>query len=152
MNRTALKALAGVAIAALGLGAPAALAGECPPDQVIAASMNGDGHGASKDATDTVLASARLADHYPALAGRDFRLRYLTVAPGGEIAWHSHADRPAMIYITEGSITEYRSDCAMPIEHKAGDVAPETGQLAHWWRNNGTVTAKLISVDLPPSQ
>ena len=152
MNRTAMKMIGGVALATLGLGAPATLAGACPADQVIAGSMKADGHTASKDATDMVLASSRLADHYPALAGRDFRLRYLTVAPGGEVAWHSHADRPAMIYITEGSITEYRSDCAVPVEHKAGEVAAETGTLEHWWRNNGTMTAKLVSVDLPPSQ
>ena len=23
--------------------------------------------------------------------------------PGGEVAWHSHEDRPALIYVTEGS-------------------------------------------------
>lgn len=152
MTGLPIKALGAALLAGLGLAAPAALAGECPPDQVIAGSMKGDGHTASKDATDTVLAARELADHYPELAGRDFRLRYLTVAPGGEVAWHSHADRPAMIYITEGAITEYRSDCAVPIEHMAGEVAAETGTLEHWWRNNGTGTAKLISVDLPRSQ
>jgi quercetin dioxygenase-like cupin family protein len=157
MHRTTLKtigaaALATAAIATLGLGAPAALAGECPADKVVAGAMKADGHTASKDATDTVLAMTRLADHYPEINGRDFRLRYLTVAPGGEVAWHSHADRPAMIYITEGSITEYRSDCALPIEHKAGDVAAEAGTLEHWWRNNDTATATLISVDLPRSE
>ena len=40
----------------------------------------------------------------------------------------------------------------MPIEHKAGDVTAEFGELAHWWKNNGTVAAVLYSADiLPPA-
>ena len=38
--------------------------------------------------------------------------------------WHSHDNRPAMIYIVYGEIVEYASNCAVPIVHKAGDVAP----------------------------
>ena len=31
--------------------------------------------------------------------------------PGGEVAWHSHGERPALIYVVSGSITEYSSHC-----------------------------------------
>ena len=48
------------------------------------------------------------------------------IKPGGDVPWHSHGDRPAMIYIVKGEITEYASNCAVPIVHKAGDVSPET--------------------------
>jgi quercetin dioxygenase-like cupin family protein len=64
------------------------------------------------------------------------RLRKLVVQPGGIVPWHSHEKRPANIYIISGSITEYRSTCAVPIEHGAGDVPSEFGPLAHWWKNN----------------
>ena len=37
--------------------------------------------------------------------------------------WHSHGDRPAIIYIAEGEIVEYASNCAVPIVHKAGEIA-----------------------------
>ena len=151
MNRTSF--LRTVAVATLlTTGAGAAVAGECPEDQVVAASMTGDGHGENKGVTDTVLAVNDLGTYHPELASRVQRIRMLTVEPGGEVAWHGHEDRPALIYIVEGSITEYRSTCAVPIEHGAGEVAAEIGPLAHWWRNNGTEPAQLISSDLPRAE
>ncbi|MFO1061263.1 MAG: cupin domain-containing protein [Dongiaceae bacterium] len=66
---------------------------------------------------------------------------YFTVAPGGEVPWHSHADRPALIYILQGTITEFTSTCADPIVHKAGDLAVENHEVSHWWKNTGKETA-----------
>ena len=62
--------------------------------------------------------------------------------------WHSHATRAANIYVISGSITEYRSTCAVPIEHSAGDVTAEFGPIAHWWKNNTKHPTVLISADL----
>jgi quercetin dioxygenase-like cupin family protein len=70
------------------------------------------------------------------------------VKPGGEVAWHSHEDRPALIYVVSGTITEYSSHCAVPIEHKTGDLSVEQGGLAHWWKNNSKETTVLISADI----
>ena len=63
---------------------------------------------------------------------------------------HIHDDRPALIFVQQGEIIEYASNCAAPIVHKAGDVAPEKNGTSHWWQNTGTTTAVLISVDLFP--
>lgn len=145
-----LRTVAVAALVATGTGA--ALAGECPEDQVVAGLMTGESHGENKGVEDTVLAVNTLGDYFPELASRVQRIRALTVEPGGEVAWHAHADRPALIYIVEGSITEYRSTCAVPIEHKAGEVAAEIGPLEHWWRNNGAEPARLISTDLPRAE
>jgi quercetin dioxygenase-like cupin family protein len=82
------------------------------------------------------------------LAGRQLRLRKLTIEPGGIVPWHSHGDRPALIYIAEGEIVEYASNCSVPIVHKAGDVAKETSGTSHWWQNNGTKTVILFSSDV----
>lgn len=151
MSKLATTALGAIAaVAALGL--QPALAGECPADQVVAGAMNGDGHMEGKGVTDSVLAVNELGDYHDDLAGRVQRIRFLTVEPGGEVAWHEHTDRPALIYIVEGAITEYRSTCAVPVEHKAGEVAAELGPLAHWWRNNTDAPATLISSDLPRSE
>jgi quercetin dioxygenase-like cupin family protein len=80
------------------------------------------------------------------------RLRKLVVQPGGVVPWHEHNIRPANIIVVEGSITEYASTCKVGIEHTAGDVTAEFGQLAHWWKNNGKVPAVLYSADvLPPA-
>ena len=81
--------------------------------------------------------------------GRVFRMRRLEIVPGGIVPWHSHAERPAIIYIISGTIEEYASNCAVPIVHKAGDVRTETKDISHWWKNTGDETVVLISADLP---
>lgn len=60
------------------------------------------------------------------------RLRRLAVQPGGIVPWHSHAVRPATFYIVSDLIVEYKSNCAVPILHKAGEVAVETHVTSHW--------------------
>ena len=45
-------------------------------------------------------------------------------------------------------MTEYNDDCSVPVEHKAGEAAMESVGLSHWWKNNGTGTAVLISADI----
>ena len=79
---------------------------------------------------------------------RKFRMRKLTIEPGGIVPWHSHGDLPAIIYIIEGEINEYASNYAVPIVHKAGDVVAETSEVSHWWKNTGDKTVVLLSADL----
>ncbi|MCC6194061.1 MAG: cupin domain-containing protein [Burkholderiales bacterium] len=142
---------AGLVAGALALGATAAAAAECPAGSKVA-----DGRGQApgpsqpKDVADAVRASTDLAKEPAAIAGRQFRLRELTIGPGGVVPWHSHDQRPAMIYIVSGEVVEYASNCAVPIVHRAGDVAPEKFGTSHWWKNTGAATAVLISVDLFP--
>jgi len=98
--------------------------------------------------TDTVIAAIDVSKAPFNIDGRNFRMRKLTIEPGGIVPWHSHADRPAIIYITEGEIVEYASNCAAPIVHKAGDVVAETPDVSHWWKNLGDKTVVLLSADL----
>jgi quercetin dioxygenase-like cupin family protein len=129
-----------VLAAALGaaLFTSPARAGQCPSDQ-ISADATKPVTTPAKGVTDTVLS---------AIADRKLRLRKLVVQPGGVVPWHSHGDRPAIIYIVEGTITEYASNCAVPIVHKAGDVARETSATSHWWKNTGHSTVTLLSADV----
>ena len=149
----ALRRIAAALVAgsALSFAATAAIAGECPADKRVA-----DGQGqkpgpsAPKDVTDVVRSSTDLSKEPLALKNRLFRLRQLEVKPGGIVPWHSHNERPAMIYIVSGEVVEYASSCAVPITHRAGDVAPEKNGTSHWWKNTGSKPAVLISVDLFP--
>jgi quercetin dioxygenase-like cupin family protein len=149
-TRLVLAALATSAIAFL---APPAQAGECPADKRVA-----DGQGqkpgptSPKDVTDVVRATTDLAKEPLGLQGRLFRLRQLDMKPGAVVPWHSHNERPAMIYIVSGEVVEYASNCAVPITHKEGDVAPEKNGISHWWQNTSNKPAVLISVDLFPSE
>ena len=142
-------------IAAVALGAcmaaTAAFAGECPADQ-----KKPDARGPVDfkpvGVTDTVIASIDVSKAPFDIKDRNFRMRKLTIEPMGIVPWHSHADRPAIIYIVEGEIVEYASNCAVPIVHKAGDVVAETSKVSHWWKNLGSKTVVLLSADLLKDQ
>jgi quercetin dioxygenase-like cupin family protein len=152
-NRTLIDitlALGLLASTAVCSAAPA-FAGDCPADQV-GVDVTKPGPGMPKDVTDDVISSIDLSSKGDSFKGTMFRFRKLVVQPGGIVPWHEHSARPANILVVEGSITEYRSTCKVPIEHAAGDVTAEFGPLAHWWQNNGTVPAILYSADiLPPA-
>ena len=149
-NRTSLLGrgvlLAAVVAAASVLAVPA-MAGECPADQKKpnarkAVDVKPVG------VTDTTIAAIDVSKAPFNIDGRNFRMRKLVVEPGGIVPWHSHADRPAIIYITEGEIVEYASNCAAPLVHKAGDVVAETPDVSHWWKNLGDKTVVLYVGDL----
>lgn len=146
---SSIRALTLTALLAGGFGfvAPAANAGECPANKVTTDGQK-PGATAHKDVTDTVIASIDLNEEAPHVKDHKFRLRKLVVQPGGVVAWHSHAERPAIIYIVSGSIVEYASTCAVPIVHKAGDVSRETHTTAHWWKNTSKKPTVLLSSDI----
>jgi quercetin dioxygenase-like cupin family protein len=133
------------AIAALGMAA-AAHAGDCPAS-AMRADARTSGESMPKAVTDNVLSAIELGDQI-GVNGRQLRLRKLVIQPGGVVPWHSHTDRPALIITVEGSITEYRSTCAVGIEHPAGDVAREVKGVSHWWRNNTKKPVVLLSADV----
>ena len=139
-----------VLIAGIALGttvmASSAFAGECPAEQKKADARE------KVDlkpvgVTDTVIAMIDV-EQEQGIDDRKFRMRKLVIEPGGIVPWHSHADRPAIIYIVEGEIHEYASNCGAPILHKAGEVVAETKEVSHWWKNLGDTTVVLLSADL----
>jgi len=142
-----------VVAGALCVTAGVALAGECPADKRVADGQ-GQKPGPSEPVgvSDVVRAMTDLSKEPASIQGRQFRLRQLDIAPGGVVPWHSHDNRPAMIYIVSGEIYEYSSSCAVPILHKTGDIAPEKKGTSHWWKNTGATPVLLISVDLFPGE
>jgi quercetin dioxygenase-like cupin family protein len=138
-----------VLAAALGAAflSTAARAGQCPADQVNADATK-PVTTTGKGVTDTVLSAIDLSQEPARIDGRTLRLRKLVIQPGGVVPWHSHGDRPAIIYIVQGTITEYASNCAVPIVHKAGEVARETSGTSHWWKNTGHSAVTLLSADV----
>ena len=136
-------ALSGVVL----LGATAASAGECPAGKVTTDGQK-PGATAHKDVTEKLLGQIDLSKEKIAVAGHHFRMRRLDIKPGGEVAWHSHDERPALIFVVSGSITEYSSHCAVPIVHAAGDLSVEQGGLSHWWKNTTKEPVVLISADI----
>jgi quercetin dioxygenase-like cupin family protein len=144
-----------ITVAGLGSAALLALshstrAAECPPNKVrLDGSGQKAGATAPKGVSDSVIASMALVEETEVgVEDRLFRLRRLEIQPGGEVPWHSHADRPAIIYIVQGSITEYRNICQDPLVRKAGDAIAENHLVSQWWKNTGKETAIVLSADL----
>jgi quercetin dioxygenase-like cupin family protein len=141
-----VRTLLASTLIAASLAAPA-FAGECPADKMKADATKAVNY-SPKGVTDNVLSMIDLSKEKIALAGHVMRVRRLEVQPGGIVPWHSHAERPALIYVVSGEIYENNSNCAVPILHKAGEVARETHMTAHWWQNTGKTPVTLLSFDI----
>ena len=81
------------------------------------------------------------------LAGYKLQLRAITIAPGGQIARHSHANRPGLVKVVSGTWTEgrpqgefiFNSDSAAMLEDSNTD---------HWVFNLGDEPATAYVCDI----
>jgi quercetin dioxygenase-like cupin family protein len=93
------------------------------------------------------LAAVDLGREIEGMAGRQLRMRMVTFEPGGVLGpIHNHEDRPGMVYILQGTITDHRDGVAK--EYGPGVGWPEDKNTTHWLENRGTTPAVEISVDL----
>lgn len=145
MTKTFIRNTAIALLAAATVASPA-FAGDCPANKGAINALTG-APTMPKGVTDTVIGSVDLGAEIN-VADRQLRTRRLVVQPGGIVPLHSHKDRPALIYTVSGAITEYRSSCSVPIQHKAGDIAREADGISHYWINHGKVPTVLLSSDV----
>ena len=79
--------------------------------------------------TAALLATVDLGPEIEGMTGRELRMRMFTFEPGAVFGpVHDHIDRPGVVYILQGTITDHRN--------------------RHWLENRGTVPAVEISVDV----
>jgi quercetin dioxygenase-like cupin family protein len=81
------------------------------------------------------------------MAGRQLRMRMLTIEPGGYIGLHSHKDRPAVVYFMQGTDEVGQADGSKKIMHP-GDTSTATKDTTHYHRNIGNDKVILIAVDV----
>ncbi len=94
-----------------------------------------------------MLSAVDLGPEIEGMAGRQLRMRMVTIEPGGVFGpVHDHRDRPGTVYVLQGTITEHRDGKAT--EYGPGLGWPEDKDTLHWLENRGTVTAVEISVDI----
>ena len=137
-------AIASFATAAFSVGAQA---GECPAHKVKANAREAVKLEAV-GVTDTTLGAIDLGKEKAKIKGRELRFRRMVIQPGGIVPWHSHDDRPALIYVAEGEILEFASNCAGPIHHKTGDLRAEKNGTSHWWKNLSDKPVVLLIGDV----
>jgi quercetin dioxygenase-like cupin family protein len=101
----------------------------------------------TKGVTVELLAAVDLGPEIEGMAGRQLRMRMVTIEPEGVFGpIHDHIDRPGMVYILQGTITDHRDGVAT--EYGPGAGWPEDKNTTHWLENRGTTPAVEISVDI----
>jgi len=94
-----------------------------------------------------LLATVDLGSEIGGMAGRQLRMRMVTIEPGGVFGpMHDHDDRPGIVYILQGTITDHRTGVAT--DYWPGVGWPEDRNTTHWLENRGTIPAVEISVDI----
>ena len=101
----------------------------------------------TKGVTVKLLATVDLGPEIEGMTGRQLRMRMVTIEPGGVFGpIHDHIDRPGIVYILLGTITDHRDGVAK--EYGPGLGWREDKDTLHWLENRGTTPAVEISVDI----
>lgn len=101
----------------------------------------------TKGVTVKLLSTVDLGAEIEGMEGRQLRMRMVTIEPGGVFGpLHDHVDRPGIVYILQGTITDHRNGTAT--DYGPGVGWPEDRHTLHWLENRGTVAAMEISVDI----
>ncbi len=83
------------------------------------------------------------------LKGHILLLRRITIAPGGQIAKHSAAKTPGVVYVASGTWNEGRD--SGETDHSAGDTFIEDKDTVHWFFNRGSEPAAAYVCDIKPA-
>src|SRR6476659_7927751 len=101
----------------------------------------------TKAVTVKLLATVDLGLEIEGMAGRQLRMCMVTIEPGGVLGpIHDHKDRPGIVYILQGTITDHRNGVAT--EYGQGLGWPQDRNTSHWLENRGTIPVVEISVDV----
>jgi quercetin dioxygenase-like cupin family protein len=101
----------------------------------------------TKGVTVQLLGTVNLGLEIEGMAGRQLRMRMVTIEPGGVFGpLHDHKDRPGIVYILQGTITDHRD--GVTTEYGPGLGWPEDRNTLHWLENTGSIPAVEISVDI----
>jgi len=98
------------------------------------------------------LATVKLGADFSIGKGRKLRMREVTIAPGGLLPMHSHADRPSVSYVLQGSLIEYLEGDATGRQLNVGESYATHGAKGHALENKGQIPAVFLEVDLPPDR
>lgn len=94
-----------------------------------------------------LLKTIDLGPEIEGMAGRALSMRLITFEPGAVFGpIHNHIDRPGIVYILQGTITDHRNGEAK--DYGPGLGWPEDRSTVHWLENRGNIPAVEVSVDI----
>ncbi len=89
------------------------------------------------------LGTIPLGPEIEGMQGRVLRMSYVTVEPGAAMPAHPHKDRPEIIYVVQGKITETRN--GVTAEHGPGAVLLMTKEITHSLENRSNAPAVYMA-------
>ena len=91
----------------------------------------------------TTLGVIDLGSEIEGMKGRVLRMSTTTVDPGAVMPAHPHKDRPEIIFVTQGSLTEIRNGTAK--EYGPGSVLIMTHETIHGLENRSASPVVYIA-------
>ena len=82
------------------------------------------------------------------LEGYTLRMRSVSIMPGGQIAQHSHADRPGIVTMVDGSWVEGKPEGEDSYSGDAYGSFPENENTVHWVYNRTDAPATALVCDI----
>ncbi|MFZ5964079.1 cupin domain-containing protein [Thalassococcus sp. BH17M4-6] len=82
------------------------------------------------------------------LEGYSMRMRAIRIAPGGQIAEHSHKDRPGIVTVIDGAWVEGQPSGETTFESDTLGTFPENEDTVHWVYNRTEAPATALVCDI----
>ena len=92
------------------------------------------------------LASFNISKQVPISGDYHARGREITVPAGATIPEHAHSNRPGIVYVISGEITEFRGEKTRVL--RAGDTLTEQIDTVHRFVNHGQDECVLLAFDI----
>lgn len=84
------------------------------------------------------------------LTGYTMRMRSIEIEPGGQIAEHSHAERPGLVTVIDGEWVEGEPDGEETFAGTDLGTLPEKEDTVHWFYNRTYKPATALVCDFAP--
>jgi hypothetical protein len=149
MSRKTLWATLAVVV---GAGAWAGIAGATPPAGFVGTTL-GVGRYDEIDVRNMVLPPNFWQAKLRTQGNSDVYIQSNVWQPGGTTGWHTHPGH-SLITVTSGTVTAYEGDdpsCTPRVYTQGMGFVDEGGDHVHVIRNEGTVEARTITVQLIPA-
>ena len=85
------------------------------------------------------------------LDGHILLLRAITIAPGGQIAKHSHETVPGLVKVIDGAWVEGKDSGEATFDADTEEAIIEDETTVHWFYNRGSEPATAIVCDIKPA-
>lgn len=87
-----------------------------------------------------------LGAEFDGMQGRMLRSSFVTVAPGGATPLHTHADRPEIIFIVTGRLTEHRGGESK--DYGPGETITSGKNTSHWIQNRSSEPVTFVATSI----